>query len=130
MNLTNVSPIRYNEDIKARHPKKEKKVNTAFAVDVTNNSNAGIGTCLQGYVSTTYITLVEKFGEPIQYGEGDKVTVEWIIDFIDNDTYEITTATIYDWKQYEDGTPYDLYDWHIGGRSISAVEMVKQVLGL
>jgi hypothetical protein len=74
--------------------------------------------------------LVEKFGEPTQYGEGDKVTVEWTIEFMNEETYELKYATIYDWKQYEDGTPYDLYDWHIGGYSHDVVELINAVVGV
>lgn len=87
------------------------------------------GSGLQGYITTTYDKLVEVFGEPVQYGEGDKVTAEWIIEFMDTETYELTYATIYDWKQYELGTPYDLYDWHIGGFKRDAVDNVKELVG-
>jgi len=37
-----------------------------------------------------------------------------------------TVATIYDWKLYE--TPYDEYQWHIGGKSFKAVERVLDVM--
>lgn len=100
-----------------------------YTVDVTNNSESMNNSCYRGIVTTTYDKLVEKFGEPMQYGEGDKVTVEWVIDFIDNETYEITRASIYDWKQYEEGTPYDLYNWHIGGFHHDAVDFVKEFVG-
>lgn len=100
-----------------------------YEVDVTNNNYSTANSSFKGYIETTYDKLVEKFGEPIQYGEGDKVTVEWVIDFIDNETFKITTATIYDWKQYEEGTPYDLYNWHIGGFHHDAVDFVKEFVG-
>jgi hypothetical protein len=95
----------------------------------TDNEHFCAGSSLRGYVSTTYYNLVEKFGEPIQYGEGDKVTVEWVIEFMNEETYELEYATIYDWKQYEEGTPYDLYNWHIGGYSQNAVELINAVMG-
>ena len=75
------------------------------------------GTSLQGYVTATYDQLVERFGEP--EGGGDKTTVEWCLAFEDG-----TIATIYDWKEYE--TPMYAYDWHIGGKSNTAVTRVKQ----
>ena len=95
----------------------------------TDNEHFCAGSSLRGYVTTTYYNLVEKFGEPIQYGEGDKVTVEWTIEFMNEETYELKYATIYDWKQYEEGTPYDLYDWHIGGYSQDVVELISAVMG-
>ena len=79
------------------------------------------GTSLMGYVHTTYDRLVEVFGEPTHYESGDgKVTAEWDIEFIDDegDTHK---ATVYDWKQYDLGTPNAEYDWNIGGNSGSGV---------
>jgi len=78
------------------------------------------GTSLQGYVSTDYNTLVEVFGEPDRRN-GDKVTVEWCLEFEDG-----TVATIYDWKMYE--TPFGQYRWHIGGESQQAVYHVQDSL--
>jgi hypothetical protein len=85
------------------------------------------GTSLQGYVSTTYAQLVEQFGEPT-FTNGDKVTAEWCLDIkvvrdgeLDED-YDIITATIYDWKEYE--TPMGRYRWHVGGDSYEAVDAV------
>ena len=75
------------------------------------------GTCLQGYIETTYDELVNVFGKPTTL-EGDKVTVEWTIKFSDG-----TIATIYDWKQPE--TPMEYYPWHIGGHTQRAVDYVN-----
>jgi len=77
-------------------------------------------THLQGYVTTDYDTLVAVFGEPDDRN-GDKVTCEWRLQFEDG-----TVATIYDWKEYY--TPLGTYDWHIGGMSKRAVELVQQQL--
>ena len=35
------------------------------------------GTCLQGYIETTYDELVSVFGEPTTF-QGDKITAEWL----------------------------------------------------
>ena len=80
------------------------------------------GTFLQGHIETTRAELTRIFGEPTQYEEGDKVTLEWGILFEDG-----TIATIYDWKRYELGTPTDseLLHWHIGGLTARAVALVK-----
>ena len=78
------------------------------------------GTCLQGYIETTYEELVKVFGKPTEL-EGDKVTREWILQF----SYG-TVATIYDWKQLE--TPMEYYPWHIGGMSQRAVELVTNCM--
>jgi hypothetical protein len=77
------------------------------------------GTCLQGYIETTYDELVNVFGKPTKL-EGDKVTVEWTLQFLDG-----TVASIYDWKLSE--TPMGVYNWHIGGKSQHAVNLVHQV---
>lgn len=71
------------------------------------------GTSLRGYVTTTRLVLEEAFGEPEFYGEGGKVTVEWMIRFEDG-----SVATIYDWKRYEEGTPAmtEVIEWNIGGK--------------
>jgi hypothetical protein len=91
----------------------------ATQVKTTDNISALNGTSLQGYVLTTYDTLVELFGEGI--GPGDKTTAEWVLEFDDG-----TVATIYDWKEYE--TPMGLYRWHVGGKQRTVVAMVEDVL--
>ena len=78
------------------------------------------GTCLQGYVETTYDELVSVFGSPSEL-EGDKVTVEWVIQFSDG-----TVASIYDWKLQK--TPMEVYKWHIGGKSQHAVTRVNDCM--
>lgn len=89
------------------------------------------GTSLMGYVSTTYDTLVEKFGEPTYTDCGDKVNTEWCLEFeVDADNgsvgedgnIEYVTATIYDWKV--DATPYGEYNWHVGGTSEESYDCV------
>jgi hypothetical protein len=84
------------------------------------------GTFLQGTILTTRAKLTETFGEPTQYEENDgKVTIEWGIKFEDG-----TTATIYDWKRYELGTPAEneLMVYNIGGYNLSAVRNVNDAL--
>ena len=76
------------------------------------------GSCLQGYIKTTYDELVNVFGEPTTL-KGDKVNVEWTILFSDG-----TVATIYDWKLSK--APMNVYDWHVGGFSQRAVDCVKE----
>ena len=73
----------------------------------------------QGHVTTTYDALVATFGEPHERG-GDKTNVEWVL-LIDG-----ALVTIYDWK--EDRVPHREYQWHIGGHSTNAVELVQSVL--
>ena len=93
------------------------------------------GTVLKGTVKTDYSTLVEKFGEPTLVDGLDKSTVEWHIEFHvpiedygedDIDDYDTVIAVIYDWKV--DNTPYGEYNWHIGGFSNEAVDLVEEVL--
>jgi hypothetical protein len=78
------------------------------------------GTCLQGYIKTTYDELVNVFGKPTIL-KGDKVNVEWNLLFSDG-----TVASIYDWKLSE--TPMGVYDWHIGGYTQNAIECVKNCM--
>ena len=90
-----------------------------MSITFENNPKVPInGTCSQGCIETTYDELVKVFGEPTEF-EGGKVTVRWILQFSDG-----TVATIYDWKLLE--TPMGVYNWHIGGMSQRAVELVTQ----
>jgi len=83
---------------------------------------ASNGTSLMGYFFATYNEVVAKFGDPI---DGcDKTTVEWIVVFEDD-----TVATIYDWKSASPlFTPDSIYEWHIGGHNIKAVEHITNVM--
>jgi antirestriction protein ArdC len=82
------------------------------------------GTSLQGNISATSKQLEAVFGKPDLY-EDEKVKVLWAVKFDGPDGEEI--ASIYDWKN--DNAPGDeeVYDWHIGGNSPLAVELVKNV---
>ena len=78
--------------------------------------------CLQGYITASYDTLVEVFGEPT-YGPEDsgdgKVSTEW----------EIGTVRLYDWKEESaDVCRQGEYKWHIGGMSDAAVAFVENEL--
>ena len=77
------------------------------------------GTCLRGYLTATFNEMVEKFGEPFE-GDGYKTSVEWAMEFDDG-----TIATIYDWKTKSPSlTPYEPYQWHIGGNNEKALEYI------
>jgi hypothetical protein len=87
-----------------------------------------------GYIFDVTRAEIEKvFGKPtfdeeVEPFSGDgKLTVSWGIRFADG-----TGAEIYDYKRYELGTPGmdEQYDWHIGGESFRAVELVAQALGV
>ena len=79
--------------------------------------------CLQGYIRLNFAEIQAVLGEP-QFGpDADldgKVTCEWAIKFPDG-----TVATIYDWKML--ATPFEEYNWHIGGHTDKAVELVNQL---
>jgi hypothetical protein len=75
----------------------------------------------RGSVQTTYQRIVGKLGQP-NPRSGNRMTVEWCLEFTDG-----TIATIYDWN--EEATPQAIYNWHIGGNSLEAVEHVKDLLG-
>lgn len=103
------------------------KVKTDYDTNVA--LTACNGTSLQGYVETTRSHLVSVFGEPAidDPHSRDKITTEWVIRFLDTDE---TIATIYDWKRYQQGSPaiHESYQWHIGGNSQAAVDLVCAVL--
>jgi hypothetical protein len=82
------------------------------------------GTGLVGKVLTTYADLVNTFGEPTLHG-GDKVNVEWVLNFIDKNGDE-TIATIYDWK--EPSIPMGETLWNIGGKNRDAYIVVAIAL--
>lgn len=79
-------------------------------------------TSLQGYVKTSYRELVDLFGLPRPWDGDGKTRVEWIL----TPEYEEVPITIYDWKET---IPVEkVTDWHIGGRSQLAIELMKKVL--
>ncbi len=70
------------------------------------------GTSLRDFVEADYYDLKEIFGEPsIRDEVGEKVSIEWIVDF--GDGY----LTIYDWKYYNaERAIMHCRNWHIGGK--------------
>jgi len=76
------------------------------------------GTCLQGYMKTDYNTLVNLFGFPNSGSDDGKTTAEWLLEYSDG-----TIVTIYDWKT--GSTPKSEYDWHVGGKSEKALELLE-----
>ena len=88
------------------------------------------GTCLQGYIGTTYDTLVKKLGESAtKWTDNYKTDAEWFVEFKDG-----TIATIYNWKN---GKNYlgvsgkakeDIQEWNVGGYSHRAVELLDNAL--
>lgn len=95
---------------------------------LASDSDVVTGTFLVGTTGEVTREQIEKiFGGPtfIDNDPYEKVTVEWVIQFTNG-----IVATIYDWKRYELGTPAqdELYDWHIGGVSQDAVELIKKAL--
>tara|TARA_R100000501_G_C2516074_1_gene45439 strand:- start:23 stop:382 length:360 start_codon:yes stop_codon:yes gene_type:complete len=90
------------------------------------------GTSLMGHVNATYAELVKAFGEPTEH-DGDKFTVAWNLEFRIGrgekglEDIENLRATVYDWKTM--CTPFEGYDWHIGGDSPRVVRLVEHKLG-
>ena len=88
------------------------------------------GTSLQGYIIIPYETIAAKLGAPT-YVECDpyaKVNWEWVLKFED-DHEEPVIATIYNWKTGHWATrPEQIDEWHIGGHTPKAVELVRTLL--
>ena len=87
------------------------------------------GSHLIGVVEASYDMIKTAFGDACG-GDGDKVQVEWSIQFEDG-----TIATIYDWKEGDcyhgkgNGTHFsDVTEWHIGGFNDKAELRVLEVL--
>jgi hypothetical protein len=103
---------------------KMKLIEKSNSVDIS-------GTSLVGYVNTTYATIVEKLGEPHYLGyTEDKVQAEWLLKFEDETTGEVFVASIYDWKNYENGINYGYYRWHVGGKDTKALTAVQKLLNV
>lgn len=86
-----------------------------------------VGGSLVGYIEATRKELEEVFGKPTYDtpSSDGKTLTEWVVTFEDG-----TTATIYDYKRYEEGKVglHETYDWHIGGQSEKSVELVKETM--
>ena len=87
------------------------------------------GTSLMGHIDAGYSELIEAFGNSSEYFDNYKSDAEWMVRFDDG-----TEVTIYN---YKDGKNYcgasglprtEIRDWHVGGHSKKAVELIKQVL--
>lgn len=84
------------------------------------------GTCLQGYINTSYARLVEVFGEPNTEGDGCKVDAEWVGEI---DGYVFTIYNYKSGKNYrgESGIPTEeITDWHIGGNTKEVATLINQ----
>ena len=77
------------------------------------------GTHFEGRIEIPYKDLVKKLGEPM-FGDGEKVQVEWVLEFDDG-----TVATIYDWN--DSRSVHAIDDWHIGGFNSDAVEHIQDL---
>lgn len=89
------------------------------------------GTYLQGCVQAKFKQLCEVFGEPDESFDNYKSDAEWSMCFDDG-----TVATIYN---YKNGHNYlgkagadteDMTEWHIGGRTEQALQLVRETLAV
>jgi hypothetical protein len=90
---------------------------------VNNNKASVNGASLKGWVITTFEGLCERLGPPKGGSSDGKTTAEWILEGSDG-----TIALIYDWKTTS--TPKDFYEWHIGGHTSKALDLVSEALQL
>jgi hypothetical protein len=82
-----------------------------------NNPNADIsGTSLMGKITASYDEIVDLFGLPVEF-DVHKTHNEWRLEL------EGHVITVYDY--YEDGKDKREYDWHIGGFSPIAVDIIE-----
>lgn len=95
---------------------KEKTMDIGFT---TQNVNVE-GTSLQGYITCSYDTLCEVFGQPYG-GDGYKTQAEWLVK-----TDEGVVFAIYDWKEHQ--PVYDVTEWNIGGKTSEAVSALHTII--
>ena len=97
-----------------------------------NNSTKEInihGTCLQGYITTTYTQIVLAFGEPSKYNDGYKTDAEWEVLF--NNEIVCTLYNYKNGKNYngKDGTPTkEICNWNIGGDTKYSADLINDVI--
>ena len=103
---------------------------SALRFKTHNNSKIDVnGTSYQGVISESFKNLLNAFGTPMGASDDGKVDVEWNVLFNDG-----VVATIYNWKNGpasmgSNGTnPVDIQTWHIGGKTVSAVYDVEEIL--
>lgn len=94
----------------------ETTMNTGFTTENVNLE----GTSLQGYITCSYDTLCEVFGQP-EGGDGHKTQAEWAVKTDDG-----TVFAIYDWKEHK--PVYDVTEWNIGGKTTQAVEALHTIV--
>jgi hypothetical protein len=104
-------------------------VTTLTETATHENWKAVSGTHLHGYITATRDEIEAVFGAPtIAKAEpDDKVTTEWYLIFDDG-----TVATIYDWKRYGLGAPYndERIEWNVGGHNERSLVLVARSLGV
>ena len=88
---------------------------------------------LQAYVETSYVKLVELFGEPNSGGDNYKVSTEWILE-----DEEGKVVTIYEYKttnSYDSGAmsveafrALPSFNWHIGAEGALEATRLKHFI--
>ncbi|MDE1901250.1 MAG: hypothetical protein KGI37_06385 [Alphaproteobacteria bacterium] len=86
-----------------------------------------VGTCYQGSIEASYQDLVEVWGDP-EPGDKYKTEAEWVIRPTEDET-----ITIYNYKNsrcYAHKYPVinEVRVWHIGGRDVSAVDRIVNMM--
>ena len=90
-----------------------------FKEDITNNPKRVLGTSFHNYtINASFYELTDLFGLPLISFE-EKVNYEW------NLTYEGISFTLYDWKYYRPLLIEEPIEWHIGTKTKSESEIVK-----
>lgn len=90
--------------------------------EVTRDLNIS-GSCLQGYIGSSYTELVSVFGQPTYLGTDGKTKAVWCLKI------NGVTVTIYDYKEYDKSLDR-ISEWHIGGTSTKAVKLVEGALAV
>jgi len=89
---------------------------------------AAVGSCLRGYIKTSYEQLVRTFGEPGSDGDGYKTDAEWTVRINDE------LVTIYNYKNGPNynrgaGPPVEeITAWNIGGFNYKVERLVERAV--
>lgn len=87
---------------------------------IERNHKRVMGTSLKGYVLLTRAQLECMFG-PSLGSFGDKTYDQWVI------TDGALVVTIYDYKEFERLPLNEKYQWHIGGNSRMALQLIEKI---
>lgn len=103
--------------------------NYTYDVDSDPCSGRGVGTSLKSNIQASFAALEDLLGKPTFEGKGDKVTTEWIVNWIDEKNDERGIFTLYDWCYARNfNNDYEVIQWNVGGNNFDDVLALDALL--